>query len=84
MHIKEFISTIKDIFELKESDMSAFNNLSEELIHEQLRYLRSNLEISAKKCDIYGYITNHFGEEITNLTQESRADYVTGKMVIYH
>lgn len=54
MPIKDFISTIKEIFELKESDKSVFNNLSEELIHEQLKYLRNNLEISAKKCNIYG------------------------------
>jgi len=79
MPIKDFISTIKEIFELKESDKSVFNNLSEELIHEQLKYLRNNLEISAKKCNIYGYITNHFGEEITSLIQESHADYVTEK-----
>ena len=79
MLVKDFISTIKDIFELKESDKSVFNNLSEELIHEQLKYLRSNLEISAKKCDIYAYITKHFGEEITSLTQENHADYVTEK-----
>lgn len=77
MFIKDFISTIKDIFELKESDKSAFNNLSEELIYKQLKYLRSNLEISAKKCDIYAYITEHCGEEITSLTQENHADHVT-------
>lgn len=79
MTIKDFNSTLKDIFDLQESDKFAFENLSEEFIHKELEYLRSNLDASAKKCSIYALLMEHFENENNNVTQYSHDDYAAEK-----
>lgn len=81
--IKELKSSIKEIFELQESDRFVANDLSKELIEKHVEYLRANLNASAKKCSVYAFLMKHFENEINRVTisnsQNSRDDYAIEK-----